>query len=66
MTRSVGEEIFENDYVRPLLTKNFQKNEKNRKKILLDIVSNREGSTNDVVYLLAFASYVDVNKYGVC
>ena len=25
-----------------------------------------QGLTNDVVYLLTFASYVDVNKHGVC
>jgi hypothetical protein len=41
MTRRVEEEIFENDYVRLLLTKNFQKKIKNRKKILMDIVSSR-------------------------
>jgi hypothetical protein len=42
MTRRVEEEIFENDYVRLLLTKNFpKKNKKNRKKILMDIVSSR-------------------------
>jgi hypothetical protein len=55
----------ENDYVRLLLTKTFQKTfiKKNRKEILMDIVSK---TVNDVVYLSTFASYFDVNKHGVC
>jgi hypothetical protein len=58
----------ENDYVRLLLTKTFQKN------VLIKKIGRKSswisfrkmGIVNDVVYLLTFASYFDVNKHGVC
>jgi hypothetical protein len=57
----------ENDYVRLLLTKSFQKNvykKIGRKSSWISI--RKMGIVNDVVYLLTFASYFDVNKHRVC
>jgi hypothetical protein len=60
-------EDYENDYVRLLLTKTFQKNVCKKLRRKSSWISFREmGRVNEVLYLLSFASYFDVNKHKVC
>jgi hypothetical protein len=67
-TTEMCRRLTKNDYVRLLLTKTFQKNVCKKKigRKSSWISFRKLGIVNDVVYLLTFASYFDVNKHGVC